>query len=639
MTRVRANVRRRRALRLASGYGDPEESEMRRQTSTGYEPGCRIRGEKLQAPSAVRVAAIAMFWILMACLSLPSAVAQIALVPGNSHGRVSDELSHKMQTAGPTSTFDVIVQFRKAPGKGQDDKVAAEGGSTTQHLGFIKGAAYHLTLKSLKRLAKDSDVVYISPDRPVTRSLDYVQKAVNADVAWSYGYDGSGVGIAIIDSGIYQHRDLYTPGTNTSRVVYSQSFLPSDSTTSDAYGHGTHVAGIAAGDGQSSQYGYPGDYKGMAPNASIVNLRALDANGSGTDSTVIAAIQRAVQLKSQYNIRVINLSLGRPVYESYTLDPLCQAVEQAWQSGIVVVVAAGNSGRDNSYGTHGYGTIASPGNDPYVITVGAMDMHNSYIRSDDTIASYSSKGPTLIDHVVKPDLVAPGNRIVSLLDPNGTLEANYPKYDIYPSSCSECSPRYFRLSGTSMATPVVSGAAALMIQKDPTLTPDLVKARLMKTAYKGFAGNSTSTDAWGNIYTNQVDLFTYGAGYVDIAAALANTDTGSGLALSPTAVYNPATGTVTLSFTTGGTSVTWGTSLLWGSSVLWGSSLVWGADVVSGNSLLWGSSVVWGTSTTSGFSLLWGSSVIWGASTSTALTDGEPGDCEIDPTTGLAVCQ
>src|SRR6476646_1931816 len=141
-----------------------------------------------------------------------------------------------------------------------------------------------------------------------------------------------------------------------SRIVYSESFIPGDPSTNDAYGHGTHVAGILAENGHDSQSGYPTQYVGVAPNANIINLRVLDANGSGTDSQVIAAIQRAIQLKSTYNIRVINLSLGRGIYESYALDPVCQAVEAAWKSGIVVVVAAGNGGRDNSYGTQGYAT-------------------------------------------------------------------------------------------------------------------------------------------------------------------------------------------------------------------------------------------------------------------------------------------
>ena len=158
----------------------------------------------------------------------------------------------------------------------------------------------------------------------------------------------------------------------------------------------------------------------MAPRARLLDLRVLDRNGNGSDSFVIAAIERAIDLKNAYNIRVINLSLGRNIFESYSLDPVCQSVEAAWKAGIVVVVAAGNGGRNNDYGTQGYATIQAPGNDPNVITVGATKTNGTPGRLDDTVASYSSKGPTLLDHIVKPDLVAPGNRIVSLASPSST---------------------------------------------------------------------------------------------------------------------------------------------------------------------------------------------------------------------------
>src|SRR5207253_1247149 len=203
----------------------------------------------------------------------------------------------------------------------------------------------------------------------------------------------------------------------------------------------------------------------IAPNANLINYRVLDANGAGTDSYVIAAIQQAINSRASYNIRIINLSLGRPVYETYTRDPLCQAVESAWKAGIVVVVAAGNEGRNNSAGTSGYATIMSPGNDPYVITVGAMKDNSSISRADDTVASYSSKGPTSIDHIVKPDLVAPGNSVTSLLaSPTCTLIQLYPKTQVAPATYEtlgtySSAGNYFRLSGTSMATPVVSGPA------------------------------------------------------------------------------------------------------------------------------------------------------------------------------------
>src|SRR5947208_7733249 len=149
---------------------------------------------------------------------------------------------------------------------------------------------------------------------------------------------------------------------------------------------------------------------------------------------VIAAIERAIVLKDTYNIRVMNLSLGRPVMETYLDDPLCQAVEAAWKAGITVVVAAGNDGRDNSFGTFGYGTINSPGNDPYVITVGAMKSMGTTTRCDDLIASYSSKAPSQVDHIVKPDIVAPGNQVVSLAVPGATLVTQYSSTNSVPMS-------------------------------------------------------------------------------------------------------------------------------------------------------------------------------------------------------------
>src|SRR5437879_5995290 len=194
----------------------------------------------------------------------------------------------------------------------------------------------------------------------VLRLSTTAQKQVNAPVAWQrWGLDGTGIGVAVIDSGVTAVGDLYwwIPSNQTygSRVVYSQSFVPGTTDTSDLYGHGTHVAGIIAGAGWfSTGSNFTHTFKGIAPNANIINLRVLDQNGAGTDSSVIAAIQTAISLKSTYNIRVINLSLGRQVYESYTLDPLCQAVQAALNAGIVVFVAARNQGSNATAGTKGH---------------------------------------------------------------------------------------------------------------------------------------------------------------------------------------------------------------------------------------------------------------------------------------------
>jgi serine protease AprX len=528
--------------------------------------------------------------------------------------------------AGANNMVTVIVQFRQMPGDAPLKTMQLGGAAIKSKLHTIRAVTMRVPVSMLAKLANDPNVAYITPDRPVSMTWgneDY-STAVEADVAAAqFAFDGTGVGVAIIDSGVADHGDLHD-ASGASRVVYSQSFVPGDTTTSDKYGHGTHVAGLIGGTGSNSGpgNGYQAKYAGVAPNVNIINLRVLDQNGSGTDSQVIAAIQQAIALQSTYNIRVINMSLGRPVFESYTLDPVCQAVESAWQAGIVVVVAAGNRGRDNSMGTHGFATIGAPGNDPAVITVGATRTMDTATRVDDAIASYSSKGPTLVDHLVKPDLVAPGNRIVSLRDAGSTLDVNHPQFEVAPTAGT---PKYFRLSGTSMATPLVSGAVALMLQQNPSLTPDQVKARLLKTAWKGFNTYTQSTDNWGNTYSNQYDIFTYGAGYLDIDAALNNTDLATGVALSPTAVYDHSTGTVSLINTT---SVVWGsTSVVWGAtSVVWGNSVVWGANTITSNSVVWGStSVVWGASSVSGFSVVWGATSTT-ASPMSAFSDGDDGE-------------
>ena len=263
----------------------------------------------------------------------------------------------------------------------------------------------------------------------------------------------------------------------------------------DLYGHGTHVAGIIGGNGADSRCATCNvTIQGIAPKVNLVSFKVLNRQGEGTESAVIQAIQAAIQLKTTYNIRVINLSLGRPVFESYKQDPLCLAVEQAWKAGIVVVVSAGNGGRDDSFGTAGYGMIESPGNDPFVITVGATNSKATPDRGDDVMTTYSAKGPTAIDHIVKPDIVAPGNRVVSLAAP-AWLERTYPQNQVPLSyyqvgGISDPSSGYFILSGTSMSAAMVSGTVALMLQQDATLTPDQIKARLMKTAYQGLAAQS-----------------------------------------------------------------------------------------------------------------------------------------------------
>jgi serine protease AprX len=529
-------------------------------------------------------------------------------------------------TADSNGMVSVIVQHRQMPTVAHLQAMRGRGATIKTQFHTIRAVAMRVPVSMLAELENDPNVAYVTPDRnqkmasnPVTEEY---ATAIGADVAQSqYGFDGTGVGVAVIDSGIAIHPDLNN-ANGVSRVVYSQSFVAGDSTTSDKFGHGTHVAGLIGASGASSgtANGYAATYAGMAPNVNLINLRVLDQNGSGTDSGVIAAIEAAIALRSTYNIRVINMSLGRPVFESYTLDPVDQAVEAAWKAGIVVVTAAGNNGR---YGlTGGFGTVVVPGNDPSVITVGATMTELTATRVDDQIASYSSKGPTTLDHIVKPDITAPGNRQVSLRVAGSTLDTTYPEYEVSPTSGTSM---YYELSGTSMATPIVSGAVALMLQQTPSLNPDQVKARLMKTAWKGVGQFTYSHDSFGNLYNNEYDLFTYGAGYLNIDAALSSTDVATGSALSPTAVLN-SNGSVTINNTTPDSNFA-GSSVVWGAtSVVWGNSVVWGANAISASSVVWGStSVVWGATSVTGDSVVWGATSNV-ATTTSALSDGDPGD-------------
>jgi Subtilisin-like serine proteases len=527
------------------------------------------------------------------------------------------KLAKDLPAANATGSGDIILQFKTLP-TADDLKQLGPYGQTKKIFNTIKAVQISVSPSVLTILEAMPNVKYISPNRQNKSFLDLTTSAVNANVAWPLGWDGTGVGVAVIDSGIALKRDLTGPDGITSRVIYSESFVTGQ-TAEDVYGHGTHVAGIVGSSGKNSGgLLFTRTFKGVAPNVNLINLRVLDANGGGTESGVIAAIERAIALQSTYNIRVINLSLGRQVFESYTLDPLCQAVEAAWKAGIVVVTAAGNYGRDNSTGTSGYGTIASPGNDPYAITVGAMNTKGTFSTADDAIASYSSKGPTLVDHLVKPDLVAPGNGVVSLMAPNNTLAALYPTTLISASTYQLLgflgqSSDYFRLSGTSMAAPVVSAAAALLIQQQPSLTPDQVKARLMKTATKAINLYSTGIGHLsGQRFNNQADIFTVGAGYLNISAALANHEMASMPALSPRVARNPISGKINMlrDF-----SVVWGDSMVWGDSAVFGNTVFFYAGVTAtDDSIVWGDSMVWGDSTTAGFTIVWGDSVLTGAS-------------------------
>ena len=306
-----------------------------------------------------------------------------------------------------------------------------------------------------------------------------LQVTVRADRAWQRAA-GRGVGVAVLDTGIAGDLpDFVTAGK--SRVIASAVTNPCARNAHDQVGHGTHVAGLIAGNSMNSPSlkKLQGKYMGIAPRANLISVKVSDDDGDTTVLDVINGLQFVVDHKAELGIRVVNLSLSSTVAESYKTDPLDAAVEAAWFSGIVVVAAAGNEGVAPDAVSY------APGNDPYVISVGALDDRGSSYLYDDQLASWSSRGVTQ-DGVQKPEVLAPGNRLIAPLAPNSDFER----------LCRKCmiSHSYFRVSGTSMASGVVSGVAALVIEKNPGMTPNQVKGALVGTL-RNVPGVGAAVDA------------------------------------------------------------------------------------------------------------------------------------------------
>jgi serine protease AprX len=376
---------------------------------------------------------------------------------GEHTARLSKDLQQRLAQAS-SETVSVILQ-----GSNVDEIAARHGGQIKKRL--RDGAVLTVTPEQLKAMSLDQAVAHLSGDARVQRMMAVTARATGADQVWEGiaglpAYSGAGVGVAVIDSGVENHKTL------RSRVVASYDFIGGKGR--DEYGHGTHVAGIVAG---AREDGHPG----IAPGAHIVSLRVLDAAGGGDTSDVIAAMDFAVANRTRYNLRIINLSLGHPVFESYRDDPLCQAVERAVQAGMVVVASAGNFGK-TADGRPIIGGIVSPGNSPSALTVGALNTKGTAFPSDDVVATYSSRGLTPIDGLLKPELVAPGNRIVAPAAQNSTLAKQYPERIVEGEGANS----YIEMSGTSMAAAVVSGAAALLLEAQPSLTPAEVKLALFE---------------------------------------------------------------------------------------------------------------------------------------------------------------
>jgi serine protease AprX len=397
-----------------------------------------------------------------------------------------DKIKMSKDLYGRSGLVPVIIQTSATPSKSLENVIRGWGGSVKNVYSKVKGVAAELPAGVIAALAERSDILYISFDRP-TQSAGHLEVTTGASLVRNYGtsstgaINGTGIGIAVLDSGIYTAHHSFT-----GRIAASIDFTGENRTTTDPYGHGTHVAGVAVGISHVAN----GAYTGVAPGAKVINVRVLNSQGQGRTSDAIAGIDWCIANKAAYNIRVMNLSLGATAVDSYLDDPMCQAVRRAVQAGIVVCVAAGNMGKDSS-GSKLYGAVHSPGIEPSAITVGAANTYGTNSRADDQVASYSSRGPTRgyrttaqgnkrYDNFIKPDLIAPGNKIISAGSPGCVLDVRYPLNDVSP--LSESTHEMVYMSGTSTATPAVAGAAALLLQRNPALTPGLVKAVLMYTA-------------------------------------------------------------------------------------------------------------------------------------------------------------
>ncbi|MFG6119928.1 S8 family peptidase [Thalassobacillus sp. B23F22_16] len=304
--------------------------------------------------------------------------------------------------------------------------------------------------------------VYLNHE--VNALLDVAVPAANAHniVRNRASLTGKGVTIAIVDTGIHPHQDL------NGRITGFVDFINDRSEPYDDNGHGTHCAGDAAGDGAASN----GKYRGPAPEADVIGVKVLDKIGSGSLETVMQGVEWCIKYNEEHpnnRIDIISMSLGAAAqnFGSENQDPMVKIVEAAWGAGIVVCVAAGNEGPEPK-------TIASPGVSDQVITVGALDDKNTAdTRSDDEVAKFSSRGPTIYD-VTKPDILAPGVNIVSLRSPGSYLDK--------AQKTARVEDHYFMLSGTSMATPICAGIVALVKQRHPEDSPKEIKGRLMRNA-------------------------------------------------------------------------------------------------------------------------------------------------------------
>jgi serine protease AprX len=414
----------------------------------------------------------------VAIIGLTATAVGVAPAAASPHTRVHG-LDPGLSTRGPQSEAVVV-----SGGGARGADVTAVGGRVTASLPIVDGVAAEVPANRLTALASFADVQAITADRTVQLSDNTFDpngtasnfvRSTNSGPAWTAGDYGAGIGVAVLDTGVSPMNDF------RGRLVHGPD-LSGEGSVIDTYGHGTVMAGLIAGDGSDSATRNQGAYLGEAPAAHIVAVKVAGRNGAVDVSTMLQGMHWVAAYRDQFNIQVLNVSWGVPSTQDPAIDPLNYAVERLWSLGIVVVVAAGNSGPSPM-------TIAKPADDPVVLTVGAYNDKGNGSTSDDAVAQFSSRGPTA-SGVIKPDIVAPGRTVIATRSFGSSIEADNPTALVWPS--------YIRGSGTSEAAAVVSGAVALLRAARPDLTPDQVKDVLKSTA-NPMAGVSVTSQGAGRI--------------------------------------------------------------------------------------------------------------------------------------------
>ena len=544
-------------------------------------------------------------------LALGVALCLLAVSPASAQGRRSKLDSAVSAARKSGSVHRVIIQTEAARRDSLRKALQSRGNVVLANHEELSALTVELRSDELAALEADPSVLAVSIDaevrsfqkyeargKPTTQIVDVLRTTLGLSAV---SFTGAGIKVAVVDSGIDPNRDLagsiagfwdYTHGGIAVRPY-------------DDYGHGTHVAGLIASSGVESQK----EFVGIAPGATLYGFKVLDDTGRGRSSDVVRALEFIVANKKStaadaIKIDIINLSLGHPIYEPATSDPLVRAVEQAVRAGIVVVTAAGNLGADVD-GKPAYAGVTSPGNSPSAVTVGAVDTLNTISIADDRMATFSSRGPTWFDGFAKPDLVAPGVALTSDAPRTASLFQLYPQLQ---QSSQSGNNNFAKLSGTSMAAAVTTGLSALVLQASrvanaggPALSANALKAVLQFTALP-------LRDGDGHPY----DGLTQGAGEINVHGALTmalaiNTDMPVG---SQWLRVYPAPLTVI-----GGQIVGWSQAFIWDDNLVWGTDALWYHAAQWDDNLVWGTArdgdnLVWGTSAEMD-NLVWGTAITW----------------------------